>query len=74
MAETKRMRKVVVTEIAWDVDGIEDAEEVLDTLPDKMEFDVPASWSKDEVEGWLEDAITDETEFCHGGFAWEYAD
>ncbi len=67
------MRKVIVTNIKWDLDDEEDAVEIRATLPKRMEFDVDDNMTDDEIEEWLSDAITDETEWCHGGFSWHFA-
>lgn len=68
------MRKVIVTEIDWDLGDEENIDEIRATLPKQMEFEVDDGLTDDEVEELLSDAITDETEWCHNGFDWEYAD
>ena len=65
--------KIVVTDIDWDVEDEENAEELRKSLPKKMVVIVNDGLSDDEIEDVVSDSITDETGWCHNGFNWKKA-
>ena len=61
-------KKYLVTNIEWDTDG-EDVD-----LPNELEIILPDDeelTSPEEIEHYISEAITNETGFCHFGFATE---
>ena len=61
-------KKYLVKNIQWDTDG-EDVD-----LPDEIEITIPDDEelnSPEEIEHYISEAITNETGFCHLGFATE---
>ena len=60
--------KVTVTNIEWDVDESEDKQEILDSLPKRMEYDVDEDLSDDEIEDYISEEISNDTGYCHCGF------
>lgn len=69
------MKKVIVTDIEFDLDDEENVDGIMETLPKGMEFEVEDDgFTDEEIEECLSDAITDETGWCHNGFAWRYVE
>lgn len=69
------MAKYIVTNIEWDVDGEEEAEEILASLPTQMTVEIDENEVDDindesEIADLISDKITDETAFCNKGFTW----
>ena len=63
MAQEKQV-KVIVTDIDWDVDVSDDA----DSLPQRMQYDVDADLTDDEIEDYVCEQLSDDTGFCHRSF------
>lgn len=66
---------MIVTDIDFDLDGEENVDGIMEALPKGMEFEVEDDgFTDEEIEECLSDAITDETGWCHNGFAWRYVE
>ena len=68
------MKKVIVTDIDFDLDGEENVDGILEALPKGIEFEVEDGFTDEEVEECLSEVITDETGRCRNGFAWRYVE
>lgn len=68
------MKKVIVTDIEFDLDDEENVDGIMESLPKGMEFEVEDGFTDEEIEECLSDAITDEVGWCHNGFAWRYVE
>ena len=68
------MKRVIVTDIDFDLDGEENVDEILESLPKGMELEVEDGFTDEEIEDGISEVITDETGWCHNGFAWRYVE
>ena len=68
------MKKVIVTDIDFDLDGEENVDGILEALPKGIEFEVEDGFTDEEVEDGISEVITDETGWCHNRFAWRYVE
>ena len=60
----KKAKTVEITNIQWDTDGVRVK------LPKQMTLTIPSSiHNKDEAEEWVSDELSNQTGFCHCGFA-----
>ena len=68
------MKRVIVTDIDFDLGDEENVDEILEVLPKGMELEVEDGFTDEEIEECLSEVITDETGWCHNGFAWRYVE
>jgi len=68
--------KIIAYNIKYDVDDENDLIDLPETLifdsPNVYEFPAHCGNLEDSISEWLSDQITQETDFCHNGFEWDY--
>ena len=68
------MKKVIVTDIDFDLGDEVNVDGILEALPKGIEFEVEDGFTDEEVEECLSEAIADETGLSHNGFSWRYVE